>query len=273
MDARSLLLFAAAAIIAASASAQTPPDKLTDTHIHYSHDAWQQTPPAKAIAILREAGVTQAWVSASGEGGAVRLWEEAPDLIVPLLRPYRKRGELNTWFNDLTVVDYVERRLSKHNYAAIGEFHIYGEDADSEVMRRMVTLAREHKIFLHIHGDADAVNRVFQQNPQARILWAHAGFVGPDELRPMLTRHKNLWCDLSFREGIASGKNLEQEWLELFKEFPLRFTIGADTYTPGRWSHIKPHANWARAWLSELPPDLAKNIAHRNAETLLNSNN
>ena len=39
-----------------------------DTHIHYSHDAWEQTPPENAVAILREAGFKKAFVSSSSVG-------------------------------------------------------------------------------------------------------------------------------------------------------------------------------------------------------------
>jgi hypothetical protein len=54
----------------------------------------------------------------------------------------------------------------------------------------------------------------------------------------------------------------------LFTEFPDRFMVGTDTFTPERWHYIVEHANWSRAWLAELPPALAERIAWRNAEAL-----
>ena len=99
-------------------------------------------------------------VSSSSDDGTQKLYAEAPDLVVPSLRPYRKRGELSTWVRDETVIAHVEERLKKYRYAAIGEFHVYGADADLPVMRRMVQLAKQHGLWLHLHGDSDAVERV-----------------------------------------------------------------------------------------------------------------
>ena len=45
-----------------------------------------------------------------------------------------------------------------------------------EIDGEIVELAREHKLYLHSHSDADAIERQFRQDPEARILWAHAGF-------------------------------------------------------------------------------------------------
>ena len=78
----------------ASVQAQTP---LADAHIYYSHDAWDILPPAEAIKVLRKAGLRRAFVSSSSDRGTQMLYRLAPDLIVPVLRPYRRRGELGAW--------------------------------------------------------------------------------------------------------------------------------------------------------------------------------
>jgi hypothetical protein len=239
-----------------------------DAHVHYSHDAWDNLPPADAIAILRKAGVRRALVSSSGDDGTQRLAAAAPDLIIPSLRPYRSRGEIGTWVRDDTVVAFLADRLKRHRYAAIGEFHLYGADADLPVPRRMVALAKQHKLILHAHSDVDAIERLFKLDPDARILWAHSGFDRPDKVREMLRKHRNLWCDLAFRsEHGASGK-VPAEWRAAFTEFPDRFTVGTDTFTPERWHYIGEHANWSRTWLSDQPPPLAERIAWRNGEAL-----
>jgi hypothetical protein len=67
--------------------------RLYDTHIHYSHDAWEQLPPPQAIALLRGSGLQRAFVSSSSDEGTQKLFAIAPDFIVPVLRPYRRRGE------------------------------------------------------------------------------------------------------------------------------------------------------------------------------------
>ena len=239
-----------------------------DAHIHYSHDAWETVPAKEAIALLRKAGVKRALVSSSGDDGQQRLYAEAPDLILPSLRPYRSRGELGTWVRDETVIPYLEERLKKYRYVAIGEYHVYGADADLPVMRRLVELARQYKLILHSHSDADAVERQFRQWPEARILWAHSGFERPERVREMLRKYRNLWCDLAFRTDHGRGGKVDPDWRAAFLEFPDRFMVGTDSFTPERWHYIGEHAQWSREWLADLPASVAERIAFRNGEAL-----
>lgn len=240
-----------------------------DAHIHYSHDAWDVVPTADVVALMRRAGLRHALVSSSDDEGTQRLLAAAPDLVVPSLRPYRRRGEIATWVRDDSVIRHVEERLARHRYAAIGEFHLYGADADLPVPRRLVELARTHGLVLHAHSDADAVERIFRQDPQARVLWAHAGFDRPENVRAMLERHRNLWADLAFRSEHGAGGRVDPGWREVFEAFPDRFMVGTDTFTPERLHYIPEHAEWTRAWLAGLPPALAERIAWRNAQALL----
>ncbi|MEH6403822.1 MAG: hypothetical protein V7750_10650 [Sneathiella sp.] len=243
---------------------------LIDTHIHYSHDAWENLPPLEALAVLKKAGLKKAFVSSSSDEGTQKLFEAAQDLIVPVLRPYRKRGEINSWYRDETVVDMLKSRLAKNTYAGIGEFHIFGADADLPVMREVVKLAHKYGIFLHAHSDAEAVDRLFLQNPDARILWAHSGFENPEKVGKMLEKHPNLWADLAFRSEHASAGKVDPDWRNLFLKFPKRFMIGTDTYAPERWYFVIDHADWSREWLQDLPSDIRQNISYINAETLAN---
>jgi len=263
-----LLAFAFAPL--AAVAADLP---IFDAHLHYSHDAWDSVPPKQAIAMLRKAGVKRALVSSSGDDGQQRLAAEAPDLIIPELRPYRSRADTGTWFRDETVIPYLEDRLKKYKYAGIGEFHLYGENADLPVPRRMVELAKQQNLFLHAHSDTDAVERLFRQWPEARILWAHSGFERPDQVRAMLRKHKNLWADLAFRTDEAQGGKVDSEWRKAFMEFPDRFLLGTDTYVPERWHYVPEHAVWARGWLADLPSEVAERIAWRNGEALFASKN
>ena len=258
---------------ARAAAADLP---LFDARIHYSHDAWALVPPAQAVALLRQAGLRGAMVSSSDDQGTQMLLAEAaavglPGLIVPVLRPYRSRGEIGSWMRDDSVLRYLEAWLGQHRCAGIGEFHLYGEDADLPVPRRMVALARKHTLLLHAHSDIAAVDRLFDQWPDARVLWAHSGFDRPDVVRSLLRRHPRLWADLAFRGDHASGGTIDPAWRDAFAEFPDRFVLGSDTFTPERWHYIGEHARSSRAWLVDLPPALAERIAWRNAEALLRS--
>ncbi|MGH9576555.1 MAG: hypothetical protein ACRD3R_03875, partial [Terriglobales bacterium] len=178
---RSLItcLFLALAPLAAASAAELP---IFDAHIHYSHDTRDALPAKTAIEILRKAGVRRALVSSSNDDGTQALYAEAPDIIIPELRPYRVRSDISTWTRDKFIIPYVEERLRRYRYVAIGEFHVYGPEADLPVVRHMVQLAREHKLLVHIHSDPEAVERVFRQDPGARVLWAHAGFAPPEKV-------------------------------------------------------------------------------------------
>ena len=259
-------LAVAAALALAPGAARAAELPIFDAHIHYSHDAVDLLPPADAIAILRKAGIRRALVSSSGDGGTQKLLALAPELILPSLRPYRSRGEIGTWVRDESVVAFLEERLAASRYVALGEFHVYGADADLPVVRKSVALARKHSLVLHAHSDADAIERLFRQYPDARILWAHSGFERPGGIAALLRRYPKLWCDLAFRS--EHGGDVPAEWRALFDEFPDRFMVGTDTFTPERWHYIGEHANWSRAWLAKLPASLAEKIAWRNAEAL-----
>ena len=239
-----------------------------DAHLHYSHDAVDVLPPAEAIGLLRKAGLKRAMVSSSDDAGTQKLYALAPELILPQLRPYRRRSDLSTWFKDDGVLKYVEERIRKYKYVAIGEFHLYGADADLPIPRRMVELARQYKIFLHAHSDADCIDRLFRQDANARVLWAHSGFIAPSEVVAVLRRHKNLWCDLAFRSDQGSGGKVDAGWRAAFMEFPDRFMVGTDTFTPERWHYVVEHANFSRAWLADMPKDVAERIAWRNGESV-----
>jgi len=241
-----------------------------DAHVHYSHDAWDNVPPKMAIDFLRKAGVKRALVSSSNDDGNQMLIAEAPDLILSSLRPYRARGEISTWVRDESVLRYLEERLARYRYIAIGEYHLYGADADLPVPRKMIELAKRHNLVLHSHSDADAIEREFKQWPGARILWAHSGFDTPARIREMLRKYPTLWCDLAFRTDHAPNGQLDADWRALFTEFPERFTLGTDTFTPERWPYIVENARFSRQWLAQLPPAVAERIAWRNGETLFN---
>lgn len=242
---------------------------IIDAHIHYSHDAWSLLSPEKAVKILRRAGLKKVLVSSSSDEGTQKLYALAPDLVVPVLRPYRKRGETGSWMHDASVIDMLSDRLKKGRYAGIGEFHADGDDIDLPVLQKVINLAKEHGIFLHAHVDSEAIHRIFKRNPDALVLWAHSGFEDPDQIRPLLKQYPNLWADLAFRSDHVLEGRVVKEWKKLFIEYPGRFVLGTDTYTPDRWFDVVDHADWSRGWLQSLPQSLAENIAFRNAEALL----
>jgi hypothetical protein len=227
------------------------------------------TPPERVIELMREANLKLALVSSSDDTGTQLLTRLAPDLIVPGLRPYTRRGQLSTWYTDQKNLDYVEQLLTEHRYATIGEFHLYGETADLPIPRRIVELAAEHNLILHAHSDAEAVERLLAQHPAIKVIWAHAGFDDPETVSAVLSKHDRLWVDLAFRGEVGSGGSLSQEWRALFDTHPDRIMLGTDTYTPERMYFVPENASSARVWLATLPAKMAEKIAWKNAYDLI----
>lgn len=260
---------AACLILSLTGAVSAEERPIFDAHIHYSHDAVQLVPPQQVAKILRDAGVRKALVSSSDDNGTQLLLAAAPDIVVPALRPYRRRGAINTWMHDEAVIRYLEENLARNTYHAIGEFHAYGDDIKTPVVQRMIELAKERNLLLHHHGDRAALDLIFETWPDARVLWAHSGFADPVDVVDALDTYPRLWADLAFRSDMSSRGTLEPEWLSAFQAHPDRFMVGTDTFAPERWYYVGPHAEFSRTWLELLPDDIAEGIAFANAEKML----
>ena len=256
------------AMRAAQTDNETSSLPIFDAHIHYSDDAREAFSPDDAIRRLRAAGIKRALVSSSSDEGTQRLYQADPGFVVPSLRPYRKRDELQTWMHDESVIPYLKQRLQRYRYAAIGELHVDGEEANTAVMREVVRLAKQHRLILHVHSDAQAIKLIFEQDPEARILWAHAGFEFAETVRELMLLHDNLWADLSFRYDISANGNIMPEWEQLLIDHADRFLLGIDTYTPQRWLQINEVMQWQRRLLAALPIDVGSTVAYQNGERI-----
>ena len=240
-----------------------------DTHIHYSPDAWSVYPPEEALAILDRAGVRRALVSSTPDDGTILLYERAPDRIIPILRPYRTRADMMTWTRDPTVLAYVEERLAQGGYRGIGEFHLGRGEATAPVPGGFLALAAAHDLVLHAHADEVAVEELAALRPDVKVLWAHAGMGATAATAgSLLDRHPNLWVELALRGDVAPGGVLDSEWAALFRRHADRIMIGTDTWITPQWTRLPDLMDAVRAWLRQLPRDVAEQIAFRNAERL-----
>ena len=240
-----------------------------DAHIHYSHDVWDAISPEDAIRRLRALGIKRMMVSSSSDEGTQRLFQAAPDFVIPVLRPYRKRGTIETWMYDETVIPYLRERLAKYRYAGIGELHIDGEQAYTPVMQEIIRLAKKYNLLLHVHSDAQAIEFIFKQYPDARILWAHAGFDYAVIVGKLMDKHQNLWADLSFRGEIINEGRLMKAWRILLERHADRFLFGLDTYEPLRWLQLKYAMQWQRDLLNTLTSESAQKIAYKNGDNMI----
>jgi hypothetical protein len=266
---RRLASVAAVAALGAVAAAGAQDLPITDAHLHYSQNSRQDYAPSAVLALMDQAGIRRAFVSSTPDDGTVQLYELAPERIVPVLRPYRQPGELGSWHLDPTVVPYLEQRLTRPIYRGIGEFHLTGDDARAPVVRQVAELAARHRVFLHCHCDAAAVEILVGLAPGVRVLWAHAGMSsGPDEVGRLVGASKDLYVELALRSDVAPGGQLDPAWRDLFSRHPDRFMVATDTWVASRWESLVQVQAAARTWLRQLPPDLARRLASENAESL-----
>lgn len=244
---------------------------IIDTHVHYSQDAWSVYPPREIIGKMNRVEVSHAAVSSSPDDGTRMLYKEAPERIIPFLRPYHDGVNSSNWYTQTAVIPYLQSRLETPIYKGIGEFHLYdAKDAQSPVVRQTVRMAVERGLYLHVHSNALAVRAIFAYEPKVKLLWAHAGMSEPPELvSQMMDEFENLWTDTSYRESaIAPDGKLDPAWQQLFLKHTDRITVGTDTWVTSRWNEYERLIQFDRGWLKQLPRDVAEKIAYRNAARL-----
>jgi hypothetical protein len=264
-----------AAAIADNAIADEPIE-IFDAHLHYN---WEPKPfyqPDEVLALFKRNRVTGILATSRPNTGTHVLMDAKADglQVVPFIRPYRVRADIQTWFNDPVIFELVQDEFKRGYYRGIGEFHLSGKAADTEVVKQTVDFAVAHDLYLHAHADDEAVEILMRHNPRARIIWAHTGFGLPgDRVAALLTKYPKLWGELSYRSGITGqGGQLTPEWRALFERFPDRFLLGSDTWVSERWSSYGEIMGGYRAWLAQLPPPIAAQIAHGNARALFAKN-
>ena len=260
-------------LVLSSIAMAVDPMPLFDGHIHYNRDAWTLYPPETALTILEKLGIEQALVSSTPDDGTLMLYELAPERIIPILRPYRTSADRGTWFGDPEVLAYVEKRLERGHYKGIGEFHVWGSQAQTPEMKRYVELAVKNDLFLHAHCDETAVETLIGFNPAVRVLWAHGGMTTPPEtIDVILAEYPNVWVELSYRyDEIMVEDELSPVWRTLFLKYPNRFILGTDTWSTNRWAHVEDVVRTARAWIAKLPRSVADKILYENANRFVNA--
>src|SRR5690242_457325 len=268
---KSIAALAALAIWPFAAQAQQQIE-IFDAHLHYNQEPKPFYSLDQVRDVFRRNVITGIVATSKPNKGTHELvdakWSELK--VVPFIRPYRVRNDMQTWFNDPTIFELMKEEYARGYYRGIGEFQIYGKSAQSDWVKKMVDFAVGRNLYLHAHCDEEALLILFGHNPKAKIIWAHTGFsTPPARVGELMEKYPDLWGELSYRSGImdAAGK-LAPEWQELFARRSDRFLIGSDTWINERWFAYDAIFREYRAWLSQLPPDQAKRIASGNAERL-----
>ena len=244
--------------------------EIFDAHLHYNQEPKPFYSLDQVRDIFRRNGITGIVATSRPNKGTHELVDAKwPELkVVPFIRPYRVRSDIQTWFNDPTIFELIKEEYARGYYRGIGEFHIYGKSAQSDWVKKMVDFAVERNLYLHAHCDEEALLILFRHNPKAKIIWAHTGFsVAPARVAELLDEHKDaLWGELSYRGGITGGDGkLTSDWRNLFARYSDRFLLGSDTWINERWFGYDTIFKEYRGWLAQLPTDQAQRIASGNA--------
>jgi len=262
---------ALAALATAPLSAQAQQRiEIFDAHLHYNQEPKPFYSLDQVRDVFRRNGITGIIATSRPNKGTHELVDAKwPELkVVPFIRPYRMRSDIQTWFNDPTIFELIKEEYARGYYRGIGEFHIYGKSAQSDWVKKMVDFAVERNLYLHAHCDEEALLILFRHNPKAKIIWAHTGFsVAPARVAELLDEHKDvLWGELSYRGGITGGDGkLTSDWRNLFARYSDRFLLGSDTWINERWFGYDTIFKEYREWLAQLPSDQAQRIANGNA--------
>ncbi len=243
-----------------------------DAHVHYKEPAWGPYPPGTVIELMDKAGVAMALVSSTPDDGTIKLFEYAPNRIVPEVRPYHGGWGLSNWTRSPEMLEYLRARLDAHPHVGIGEFHAHSIDTkDDAFLRQIAKLAAERNVLLHIHTDeAETVKFFYDAEPKLTIIWAHAGMsAAPSVIEKMMDTYPKLYADLSYREHeILGPQDIEPDWKKLLTKHADRFMVGSDTWANEQWENYVGLINDNRRWISHFPKDLAEKFAYKNAEKL-----
>ena len=260
-------------LLALAARAAPYEGPIFDAHLHYNDEAVTRYPIGTVRELFEKNGVRAILANSRPNDGTRALVAAAKGwrtpAVVPFIRVYRNHGDYGTWFNNREIHAMIVAEERHGYYRGVGEFHVYGRNADTLVVKDIVDFAVTKSFVLHAHCDEEALEILFRHNPKARVIWAHTGFGTPlARVEELLGKYPALWGELSYRSGIADEGKLSPEWRALFLKHPGRFLVGSDTWVNARWDKYAEMMGGYRNWLGELPREVAERVAWRNGAEL-----
>jgi Amidohydrolase len=246
--------------------------KIFDAHLHYNQEPNPYYPLERVLDVFRRNNVAGILANSRPNKGTHQLVDaKAPGLwVVPFIRPYRTRDDVQNWSTDPAIYDLIEAEYKRGYFRGIGEFHIYGDAAQRPLVKQVVDFAAGRNLYLLAHCDEQALLILLAHNRNAKVIWAHTGFsTRAERVRELLEKYPVLMGELSYRGGITeSNGRLASEWRELFARHSNRFLLGSDTWINERWFGYDTIMQTYRGWLPQIPEEQAKRIARGNAERL-----
>jgi hypothetical protein len=259
---------------------------LFDAHLHYNEEAQVAHPLPDVLQRMQRSGVRAIVANSRPNDGTKSLaaakaqTAQAGVTVVPFIRLYRNRDDYNSWFKDESiytmVLDELARGTAAGPYRGIGEFHLYDSaNANGVVAQKLMRLADDKALAVLAHVDDTAIDLLMANTPskgqKTQLIWAHTGIGGASvvRVRELMRAYPLLTGELSYRPGLTgSDGKLSPEWRALIMEMPTRFMIGSDTWVNQRWQYYEELMQGYRAWLGDLPVEVARAIAWDNAGRL-----
>jgi hypothetical protein len=238
-----------------------------DAHSHYKTEDAAEFSPDDVIRIMDENNISFMVIVGEPPGRALELSQKSSGRIIPLLGLYQTHRDKANWMHDAELPGRLKSKLQQGNYQGIGEIHIFEPDKKNPNFKKILELAYENNLPVLLHGDRHVVQQAFEWFPELIVVWAHLGEdPDTDMLGEMLMSYPNLYVDTSVRDVlIIKDGMLLPGWKELFVRFSGRFMVAIDTYYTPRWGKIDEVTGFIRSLLSELPHEVARQLAYENA--------
>lgn len=187
----------------------------------------------------------------------------------------------------------LEQDLTAKRVKGVGTYFINNSRTDDrKAFRRKVPgnatavraifalVARFHSVLrIHMEPDRDSIaafEPVMASDRRGRVLWNQCGSTTTAaEVRALMDRNPNLFCELSWRFPPVTRPNLASrnvfdnygprpDWLELMEDFPDRFMFGNDGHADAQYDGAAQA--FRRNLLPYLKPATARRIAYENAQ-------
>ena len=121
--------------------------------------------------------------------------------------------------------------------------------------------------------------------PEQIFIVPHMGFASPEQVEQFMGRHPNLYMVISKKDrrmedfadpgkqasigtAFLDGFRLRSQWREILVTYQDRLLFGTDPHMKKLWERYPITIKSQRLVLGQLPVEVAKNIAYKNAERL-----
>lgn len=259
----------------------------------------------RVISLMDRAGVRRTLLSARGHlqsDAIVKFSQQHPGRITASVRT--KGGAYRD--NSEKYYKALKRSVESGKFGAIAELLLYhaqkGDKApeivvypDDKRVQTALTYAKKegwplvvHIEFASLSGKQKArymeqLEAMLAQNPDHPFVLIHMGQLRSGEVQRLMASHNNVYFMTSHTNPVAiresrqpwtpmfKGDVLAPEWKKLVIQYPDRFVLAFDNVWPNHWGdYYLQEARYWKTALADLPREVARAVAHENAERLWN---